>query len=104
MAPSYRKDHIDAADVKEDFFSSVQFSSQVSLSFVSLKSVERDYGLSLQVCLVANFFVGQRLDVLATQLFHVEMKLEQNIPKKDKTGKLCTCTQMVLTPSIFLKL
>ena len=62
MAPSYRKDHVDAADVKEDFFSSVQFSSQVSLSFVSLKSVERDYGLSLQVCLVANFFVGQRLE------------------------------------------
>ena len=38
------------------------------------------------------------------QLFHVEMKSEQNILKKDKTGKLCTCTQMVLTPSIFLKL
>ena len=43
MAPTNRKDHLDAAYVKVDMFSSVEFSPKVP--FVSLKSVERDYGL-----------------------------------------------------------
>ena len=66
MAPSNRKENLDAANVKEEMFSSVKFNARVPDSFVSLKSVERDYGLSLQVCLVAyskDFFpafYGQR--------------------------------------------
>ena len=49
MAPSNRKDHVKNSDVKKDMFISVQFSGVVPDSFMTLKSVVQNYGLSLQV-------------------------------------------------------
>ena len=49
MAPSNRKDHVVASEVKQDIFKFVQFKAEFPDSFVALKNLERDYGLSLQV-------------------------------------------------------
>ena len=50
MAPSTRKDNVDTVEEKEEMFRDLTITS-VPDAFISLKDVERVYGLSLQVFL-----------------------------------------------------
>ena len=49
MAPSERKDNVLVINEKDQMFKDVQEVSSVPAAFLSLKTVERDYGLSLEV-------------------------------------------------------
>ena len=49
MAPSNRKDHVVASEVRQDIFKHVQFKTKILDSFVAFKNLERDYGLTVQV-------------------------------------------------------